>query len=624
MPRRSFLVAGLLVLLATILLYLPLANHAFVKWDDFDTLAENPHVRDPSGAAVLHYWREPFMGLYVPLTYTAWIGVATVQEAFGVVDPTFGVSPRGFHLLSLALHALAAVAVFGLLVRLTRAPAAAAAGALLFAVHPVQVEAVAWASGAKDVLSGALGILALLAYVIAAERSIRRARQGSAPVFTLATVLYLLALLAKPNAVVLALLAGILDAGIVGRPLRRVLPTAGAWLALAVPVALVTRSAQAGAGMLPDVALWQRPLVAADALLFYARKLVWPLGLAPDYGRTPEVSASRPEFLFAWLLPLALGLLAWRLRRTRPWIAVGAAIFVAALAPVLGLLPFTFQTYSTVADHYLYLAMLGPALVLAFELARLRSAARPVARGACAVGLVLLAIATTAQIRVWRSTETLFRHVVAVNPASYQGHLGLAWVAEGAGRPDEAVSHYQAALAARDDLATAPAARTNLGNLLLRSGRHEEGLRELRRAAAAAPGEGDIQGALGAALLALGKRSEAARHLREAVRIEPGTSAYANNLAWVLATAPEPDLRDGPAAVELAERARSLDGDDPGILDTLAAAYAEAGRYEEAVATARRAIDLARAVGHPELVADFTTHLAAYERREPWREPSGS
>jgi Flp pilus assembly protein TadD len=76
--------------------------------------------------------------------------------------------------------------------------------------------------------------------------------------------------------------------------------------------------------------------------------------------------------------------------------------------------------------------------------------------------------------------------------------------------------------------------------------------------------------------------------------------------------------------VELAERARSLDGDDPGILDTLAAAYAEAGRYEEAVATARRAIDLARAVGHPELVADFTTHLAAYERREPWREPSGS
>jgi hypothetical protein len=411
-----------LIIALTLLTFARVPTAEFVRWDDRGTLHQNPRLNPPTWSHLAAYWREwdrGEHGLYVPVTATVWTALAAV----GRVDPPdlagVALNPWVFHGASVIVHVISAVLAFQILNRLIGSPVAAMLGAMIFAVHPVQVEPVAWASGLKDVLSGMLALAAILAYVIAAQRSQQR---GARVTYVVAIVMALLAMLAKPSAVMVGPICFVIDALLIRRSARRATLAVLPMLIIALPIALIARHVQQ-VNDVPSVALWNRPLVALDAITFYLVKLVTPWNLVIDYGRRPEVILGRRLLIVSALVPIVVTALLLRWRRREP--AAGALIFLLALLPVLGLATFQFQQFSTVADHYLYLAMLGPALLIAWFVAGRGRIARAIA----AAVVLLLAARSFHQTGYWHDDFALLPHVLRVNPRSFAvtSNLGGAY-----------------------------------------------------------------------------------------------------------------------------------------------------------------------------------------------------
>jgi tetratricopeptide (TPR) repeat protein len=548
-------IVRLAVVLLPLLVFGRVLGHALLTWDDLSNTLWNPHLVPPSPAGLLYFWGHAYADLYVPLTFTLWGLLAGLST-----DPWI------FHAASLVLHALAALAAFLLLRRLVRDDLAAGAGALLFALHPVQAESVGWMSGAKDVMCGMFSLFALAGYVDFVREPRGSPLRGRA--LARATLLLVLALLSKPSAVAVPLLALVLDVGFLGRKWTRSLLDLVPWIAVAAIGALVAHAVQPAAEVAP-APFGSRPLIAADALAFYARKIVAPLGLAPDYGRDPKTALAGGPPIAAALGVLAAILLVLFLRRRErdasgPFHATTAAagLSIAAVAPVLGLVPFDFQRYSTVADHYLYLAMIGPALLFAWLLARKPDLPLRIGAG---ILLLLCAAKSAAQVGVWRDDETLWRHTLSVNPKSWTAHDNLGQALQSSGRPSEALLEFGAALALNPDDArthynlgttldaldrTAEAlphletavrlspedrpSRENLGIALLRSERPEEAESQLRKAIEIEPRSFLAHYYLAGALDRLGRTDEMLEHLKEAVRLNPRFQPARDDLQAVL------------------------------------------------------------------------------------------
>jgi Tfp pilus assembly protein PilF len=582
---RLALAAGIAVALLTLLVFARCVRFDFVNWDDPLNVVYNPHYKTITGSSIGYFWTHAHFELYMPLTFTLWaLGalagrVPAVLGAFPPAASEAPFSPAPFHLLNVVLHAGSAVAVFALLLRLSRRfgggeaenlprrVLASAAGALLFALHPLQVECVAWVTGGNNVVSGFFGLWALYAYLAYAEVD---GRGKAAARFTLATVLYVLALLGKPTAASLPLVAFVLETLVLRRPWRRWAPGLALWVALAAAEALVTRASSASSRSADIVLpLWGRPFIVGDALAFYLGKLLWPYPLSVDYGHHPTrvVLASWWGYV-TWLVPAAVGILLWRLRPRLRWVGAGGLLFVAATLPVLGIVPFYVHRYSTVADRYVYVGLLGPALALAWAVwaasgsaARLR---RP-AFATAAMVLAVLAVRTVAQTGVWRDTTALFSHALAFNPRSVAAYnnLGLEYGYRGdlknAERsfrealrlaPDDARLRFnlgttladegQAAEAAeqmRESLRRAPLHGPRwytFGAFMARQpGGAEEAVTALERAATLDPTQAEPPYILGVLLGGMQRYAEAEKWCAEAVRLSPNNAEAHFNLALV-------------------------------------------------------------------------------------------
>jgi len=527
-------------------------GQGLLGWDDLPNTIANPHLNPPSLAGTLYFWRHAYMDLFIPLTFTVWGVLARIT-----------LEPWIFHAASLAIHVAAAWAAFDLLRRFVRDERAACAGALLFALHPVQAESVGWMSGAKDLLCGLFTLLALSRYCAFASAAPRSPGRGRS--FLLASLWFALALFSKPSAVAVPLLAAVIDLALLGRSPRDVARGLAPWAALAVGWAFLTRAVQPAA-QVAETPLWSRPLVALDALAFYLGKILLPIELAPDYGRDPTSLLRSGLPIATPLVALAAGaavlLLGRRGRGGAGRIALASSgLFAAGVAPVLGLVPFDFQRYSTVADHYLYVSMIGPTLLFAWMLAR-----TPLRLGwiAAAAILLLCAAKSAVQVGVWRDDETLWRHTLAVNGRSWVAHDNLGQALHAAGRTRDAIAAYENALAiqpadgrthfnlgtALDELDRTTEAilhleeavrllpddrpsRENLAVALLRADRPAEAEVHLRAALAIEPRSYLAHFYLAGALDRLGKPAEMLEHLREAVRLNPGFAPARRDLREV-------------------------------------------------------------------------------------------
>ena len=197
-------------------------------------------------------------------------------------------------------------------------------------------------------------------------------------------------------------------------------------------------------------------------------------------------------------------------------------------------------------------------------------------------------------------------------------HLGLGVVLAGRGEADEAIAHFEQALKIDPGSAEAHYA---LGDILAHRRRFDEAVAHFEQALKTKADFAEAHVGLAAVLLGRGRVSEAAEHFQQALQAKPDCIPALNNLAWIRATHPDAAFRDGRQALALAQRAVALSSGDAGAVDTLAAAYAESGRYGEAAETAHKAMDLARRQHKPALVRSMEAKIQLYEAGKPYRQP---
>ena len=403
---------AVLIGVITFVVFGAVLSHSFLDaWDDNVAITENPDFNPATFGKLVHYWVPPPRDeFFVPVMYSLWGVVAmAARGANGEMHPA------AFHALNLIGHSLAAVVAFLILRRLTGQRWAAVAGAVVFALHPIQTEAVAWASSAYTPISGVLGLLAVYLYMKSSDAR-DGARQGRGWwVYGLATFVFLVAMLTKPAAVSVPLIAVAVEAGVTRKPLKGMLFPLGAWVLISVPIVVATRHGTPGATV-GRFELWQKLVVALDAVSFYLFKIVLPVRLSPDYGRSPNWVLSHPAVWVAGLVPIALAVSALLLRRRAAWLIGAAAVFLLGLLPTLGFAPFNFQTFSTVADRYAYLSMFGVAVAVTMVLAPVRKAW--LVRGIIWFLALSLSVLSVRQIRHWRDNWTLFAYTLRTNAQS--------------------------------------------------------------------------------------------------------------------------------------------------------------------------------------------------------------
>lgn len=574
---------GLIVALVALAVFARTTGFAFLVWDDDQHVAANPRFDPPTLESLASFWRAPFQGLYVPASYTLFWLEAVV---------TGGPRPWLYHGVSVLLHAANAVLVLVLLRRLGASMWGAAVGALLFAIHPLQVESVAWISEQRGLLAAAFGLGALVAWA----HPVRSWRRDA-----LSAAFLVLALLAKPSAAVVPAIALVLETFVLRRGWRNAAPRLAIGFAAAAACLLLTKSLQGDATVREVVAPAERLLVAADALEFYLRKLAWPLDLCADHGRRPSLVVAHgvDVTLVLTIVGLAALLLVPALRRIT---LVPLALFVVALAPVLGLVPFGHQDISTVADRYAYLALLGPAYLVARAWPERTGV--PLRAGAVGVAGLLAALAF-AQSAHWRDTEAVFERVLSVNARSWIAHTNLGLVLQARGDVAGAQREYEGAITVKPDHARA---LNNLGILLVQQDRAQEGEALVRRAAEADPRYARPHMNLAAILGNQGRFEDAEVSARRAVELAPDDAQMHTTLGNVLLRRgrAEPALREFEAASRL--RARDVDA-----WLGMGLALEQLGRMPAARASFERARVVARQRA-PGRVREIEAHIERTDR----------
>ena len=436
----------------------PTRQFQFVSWDDRDLVTENSLLIPPTVEDLGRFWTGAYAGLYTPLSYTLW---------WTLIKVSGGADPRVFHCLNIVLHACSAGLVFAILRKCVASDLAAFIGAMFFALHPLQVEAVAWVSGMNNLLAAALALAAIWFYLAYVQSPSRRRWAF----YALGLATFALALLAKPTAIVTPLIVLIIDVGFLKRPMRAALGAIFPWICVAIPFAIIAHDLQSATS--PAQPLY-RPAVALDAIAFYFWKLLWPFHLTIDYARTPQWLWRSRQWIGTGLAALIVLTVFWLWRKRLTGIGVGIVIMIAALTPVLGLAPFDFQRYSTVGDRYMYLPMLGPALAVAWLASRSR------ALGAAAlVCVALLGWRSEVQLRHWQDTTALVDYTLKLDPLSTVGNKIRAAELARQGNYADALPYYRAAMTRNPldgDL------HYNYGNALLALGRFPQAMDEYETA----------------------------------------------------------------------------------------------------------------------------------------------
>jgi len=564
-------VAGLLI--AVVLVYARIVGAGFVAYDDDIHAYANPLLNPVSLENVGAFWRHAYRGLYIPLAYTMLAGIAALarvpEHAVTALGQSVALNPSFFHAASLVFHAANALLIYALAQRLTRDRMAAMVCALVFAVHPLQVESVAWISEWRGLTSACFGLAALNLVVMSRQGD--DGRRGQV-LHAASVALLLCAMLCKPSAMILPLVVLVIDRVALGTSWRRSLATAGLWAALVLPLAVVTRSVQQ-IYPLGRSLWWQRPFVAGDALSFYLAKTALPLGLSVEFGRTPRAVLSQGYGYLTWLLPAALLSLGFVYRRRLPVVWLGSLLFVAFLLPTLGLVPFTYQAQSTVACRYAYLALLGMG-VLAGELFR-AARARVGLRGAvsaASVVIVALGLLSFRQSGYWADNAAFLAHTIDVNPNVAFAQINLGSIALKEGRLTDAVEHLERALQLDPDDAKA---ENNLGLTLVRLGRLEDAEPHYRRAVELDPRYVKAHENLAAVYLQTGRPEQAIASLQAALELQPSEAKAWNDLGVAF-------MQSGRAGegTDAFRRAVGAEPENPQYRSNLGRALAQQGQAE--------------------------------------------
>ena len=584
----------------TLAIYAQVIGHQFITLDDPTYIQENSMVNHGLTRAGLAWAFTTFhVANWHPLT---WIS--------HMVDcQLFGMNAGGHLLVNALIHAANTLLVFWFLLRTTHARWPSALVAALFALHPLHVESVAWASERKDTLSTFFGLLSLIAYVryVEAPSSIR---------YVWTAITLALGLLAKPMLVTWPFVMLLLDYWPLGRwqsakskaqekkLIKLILEKIPLFILVAAS-AVITLIAQSRGGAVRTLAHEPLALRLSNTLVSYAKYLLltfWPNDLAVYY---PLAPGGIPGWQIVGAAFLLIGITAFCFlqRKIRPYLILGWLWFLGTLVPVIGLVQVGGQT---MADRYFYVPSIGLFVALVFGLADLVKSWRvapSLCGGISAAALLILATLTNVQIQRWHDSFTLFEHTLSVTPPNlriehnlgvalgasnrfdeaathfekalqidpnfYDGLVAMSVTRSHQGRMPEAIEYFQAAIRLQPDT---PKAHVQLAHALWEQNRDQEALEEMRRALQSAPRDADIRGDFGLALAMVGRLPEAIAQLHEALRLNPNSAENHNNLGLAL-------LASGKARESIPEfeAALRLKPELKGAADNLRRAQAQLG-----------------------------------------------
>jgi protein O-mannosyl-transferase len=527
----------------------------------------------------------------------------------------FGVNPGLHHFNSVVIHTLAVIALFFALESLTRKIWQSAFVATVFAIHPLRVESVAWIAERKDVLSGLFFALTLLAWS-------NYARRKSVTRYLLAVLAAALGTLSKPMLVTIPFVLLLIDYWPLNRfQNEKIIPLVLEKIPFALFAAVsAVATVLAQHGQI-DTFGFSLPLRFENAIVSYAiylLQLIWSLDLAVLY--------PYPEKFFPFLtiaacaaLLIALSAIAMIYRKQFPFLFTGWFWFVGMLVPVIGIVQVGRQAH---ADRYTYLPLVGVTIAIVWLIAELTARWRFQKQiGALASTFIIIALSACAyhQTTFWRNADSLWLHTLAVTTNNDGAHLAFATSLFAEGKTAEAIAHARAAAEIRPanagvygEVPVGLEGKALDEAILLWSARVEN-----------EPNNIGARDTFGVLLVQKHQTRAAIEQWETALALTPNDGNAQSNLAWVFATAPDGSLRNGTRAVELAQRALKLAGGiNPILHRTLAAAYAEAGRFDDAIATAERGQAFAEREGNRELASEFVAVLALYRQHQPFRDAS--
>jgi protein O-mannosyl-transferase len=575
MSRRSPAPAGqmrsdwffcLILAAVTILAYQP-AWHGGLLWDD-DNCTTPLELRSLDG--LRRIWFVPrAIAQYYPLLFSS----------YWLQQRLWGDSTTGYHLVNLLLHIGCAVLVLKIL-RLLRIPGAELA-TIVFALHPVNVETVAWIAERKNTLSGVFALAATFSYLKFDENRSRRS-------YALAIGLFLLGLLSKTAIVTLPLAWLVIfwwKRGAISW--RRDVAPSIPFFFLAAVAGLITRWFEnTGIGYkatILDLSLLDRCLIAGRAFWFQLSKLLWPSNLMFVYPRWEINAAVWWQYLFPLAVLGLLGIL-WSLRRWSRAPLAGVLIYIVLLLPSLGFLNIYFFIYSFVADHWQYLACLGiitpcasGIVLLAGQLKSWKAWLEPGVTLLVAGTLFLL---TWQQSRMYTDIETLYRTTIARNPACWMAQVNLGNILYQANRIPEAMDLFKQAMRIKPAVA-----HYSLANALMQQGRTSEAIDQYKQALTIDPEDAEAHNNLGNALLLTGRTAEAIHEYEQALRLNPAYAKAHNNLGNAL-------VQTGRAAeaIDHYKEALRITPNSADAHNNLAAALAQMGQVSEAIQQLKAAL----------------------------------
>ena len=610
-PRtnRSWQTIGICIALAALswLVFGQTLRHDFVNYDDPRYVYENTKITDGLSISGIAW-------AFTHIHSMNWHPLTTISHMLDC--QLYGLKAGWHHFTNVLLHTIAVILLFIALQQMTCAFWRSAFVAGVFAIHPLRVESVAWIAERKDVLSGVFFMLTLLTYVY----YVRLPRMGR---YLVVVCVFACGLMSKPMLVTLPFVLLLLDywplARIKGQIWKRVLEKIPL-IALSAVSSTITFLVQKGAvGRAEDLPILERINNAVVSYVLYIWQMLWPVNLAVFYPH-PENRLPFWEIASCLLLLICITAVAIGLRKQRPYLVTGWLWYLGMLVPVIGLVQVGWQGR---ADRYTYLPQIGLYIAATWGVADLTALYRHQRATLTAAAVVLigaLSLCAWVQTSYWRDSERLFRHALAVttNNDVAENNLGIVFL--GQGKVDEAISLLQSAVDLRPD--NSPA-HENLAKALLQKGRVADALVHYRKLLELQPDNMEVHNIVGTVLVQQGRVAEGVEEWQKVLAVEPDNGNAMSNLAWVFATSPDQSLRDGPKAVQLAEDAARISGGRmPILFRTLAAAYAESGRFPEAVQAAQQGMQLANSQGNLGLATELQGNITLYQQQQPLRDPS--
>ncbi|MFC1813394.1 tetratricopeptide repeat protein [Thermodesulfobacteriota bacterium] len=616
--RHIKLIVSLFLTLAILIVYCQAIHFDFNNYDDNLYVTENQQVQAGLTIGGL-YWAftTGHASNWHPLT---WLSHMLDCELYGL-------SPMGHHWTNIQIHIANSILLFLLLNIMTGAIWRSGFAAALFALHPLHVESVAWVAERKDLLCAFFWMLSVWAYLryIIKPTTVR---------YILLIIFFICGLMSKPMIVTLPFTLLLIDFW----PLSRLTSPAHkkpasycqtfislvrekiplfALSAISSIITVIVQQHGKSIASLDFVPLSMRIANALISYLKYIEKMIWPVNLAVLY---PYQKWPTAEVVVAGSLLLCMSAFVIWASRRRPYLATGWLWYLGTLVPVIGLVQIGLQS---MADRYTYIPLIGLFIIVVWGISDISSRWRrknillPLLSSIIFVSLM---ICTYFQVHYWKNSITLFTHALNVTRNNYIALVNMGQALDMQGQFDEAIPHYYKALEINPNNEKA---HNNLGAALSYQGNDKAAIHHYNEALRI---NSDYAGAyynLGKIFANQGKTENAILHFQKALQKDPDMAQALYNLSWIGATSEDDKFRNSIEAIKLAEKLCKLQNySQPLSLDALAAAYAEAGRFKEAVLTARKGLELALKAGPKELALGLENRLKLYHAGRPYRQNS--